>query len=193
MKLRTYTNGQCAQFMRSRDQHGDLSNMTFGFPLEVNRIRFQGPEGLYQALKFTDPAIQRAIASHRSGMEAKKEAYRHTPRSDWDDLRLQAMLYTLGTKFLQHPARFGAALLATGNLPIVECSYRDDFWGAKPNGSKLKGQNQLGRMLTDLRDHLRQHPRDPAKAVSLLYAGGVFPFTINGQPVPATPRANPAR
>ena len=188
----TYTNQHCAPFQRSRDKHGDLSNMTFGFPLRVNGMTFQGPEGLYQALKFTDPAIQRAIASPRSGMEAKKEAYRHTPRQDWNDLRIQAMTYTLGVKLIQHPARFGTALLATGNLPIVERSQRDDFWGARPNGNRLNGHNHLGRILTDLRQHLRKHPGDPAAAVSLLYAGSEFPFVVNSRPLPDTPSADPA-
>ena len=49
---RTYRRSECAVFFRSRDQHGDLSNMTFGFPLSVNGVTFEGPEGLYQALKF---------------------------------------------------------------------------------------------------------------------------------------------
>ena len=56
---KTYRKSEYAFFMRSRDRYGRLSNMTSGFPLEVNRLRFQGPEGLYQAMKFPhDPAQQ---------------------------------------------------------------------------------------------------------------------------------------
>ena len=157
-KITRYKKAECALFMRSRDQHGKLSNMTFGFPLEVNRMRFQGPEGLYQALKFPDdPRHQAEIARQRSGMEAKRVAYRNpNVRPDWDEIRVEAMAYTLATKLLQHP-NFGKELIATGELPIVEMSRRDDFWGAKPTGgsAELQGSNTLGQLLTLLRDELK--------------------------------------
>jgi hypothetical protein len=48
-------------------------------------------------------------------------------------------------------------LLATGDGPIVEQSRRDAFWGAKPlDDDTLVGQNVLGRLLTELRDALRE-------------------------------------
>jgi len=41
----------------------------------------------------------------------------------------------------------------------VEDSSRDDFWGAKPiAGGLLAGENQLGRLLMELRDELRREP-----------------------------------
>ena len=41
----TYARDQCAPFMRPREKHGQLSNMTFGYPLSVNGIDFQGARG----------------------------------------------------------------------------------------------------------------------------------------------------
>lgn len=41
-------------------------------------------------------------------------------------------------------------------MPIVEESYRDQFWGAKPiDGETLVGMNILGRLLVELRERLR--------------------------------------
>lgn len=41
-------------------------------------------------------------------------------------------------------------------MPIVEESYRDQFWGAKPlDSDTLYGENALGRLLTKLREKLK--------------------------------------
>ncbi len=85
--------------MKSREQHGDLSNMTFGYPLHVNSMTFQGPEGLYQALKFPgSPETQQRIAQAGSGIEAKKIAYgdKANFRPDWEQVRIHAMAFTPG-------------------------------------------------------------------------------------------------
>ena len=187
-KTTTYQKGRCAFFMRSRDQYGKLSNMTFGFPLKVNGMRFQGPEGLYQALKFPhDPQHQALIAQQRSGMEAKRTAYQNSDvRPDWEEIRVDAMAYTLAMKLQQHPTAFGEELLSTKKLPIVEMSNRDSFWGAKPDRGEttLIGTNILGQLLTSLRDELRRQKGYIGKTVTR-YLTGVKTSTlvINGKPV----------
>ena len=164
----TYRRDECAIFMRSRDKHGDLSNMTFEFPLLMNQVRFQGPEGLYQSLKFPHrPHHQLYIAQQRSGMDAKRAAYEiDDARPDWDEVRVTAMACTLAVKLAQHPRRFAHALLATGAAPIVEMSRRDAFWGAVPDGNidratTLTGNNALGKILTALRNELAANPTEP--------------------------------
>jgi ribA/ribD-fused uncharacterized protein len=187
MDAATYDPARSAAFMRSRDRYGDMSNMTFGFPLSVNGLEFQGPEGLYQALKFPgSPETQRAIASQRSGMDAKKAAYRdHNFRPDWEEVKVQAMRYTLAVKLRQHPRRFGEALAETGDLPIVERSNRDPFWGARPQGNILAGVNTLGKLLTELRDTLGENGGDAAKAANAFAAQvPVERLSVNGRPVP---------
>ena len=188
-----YETARSAAFMRSRDQYGDLSNMTFGFPLTVNGTEFQGPEGLYQALKFPhSPETQTAIASQRSGMDAKKAAYQdHNFRPDWEEIKVQAMRYTLAVKLRQHPRRFGEALEETGGLPIVERSNRDPFWGARPQGNTLEGVNMLGKLLTELRDTLRENGGDAARAAAAFTARAPAELlSVNGRPAP---REIPAR
>ena len=178
--MTTYQNEACAPFMRSRDRFGKLSNMTFGFPLTVNEVRFQGPEGLYQALKFPqNPDHQNRIAQQRSGMEAKRVAYQEPDiRPDWERVRVHAMAYTLAVKLQHHPQAFGQELLSTGNRPIVEMSRRDDFWGAKPQPGRaqLRGTNALGQLLTALREELRRQEENSLAAVETYLEG----LTLDG-------------
>ena len=197
VKFDQYDPAAVCAFMRSREAFGNLSNMTGGMPLSVNGLRFQSSEGLYQALKFPhDPERQRRIANAASGMDAKRVAYEQgaTPMPGWDAARIPAMALTLAEKLRQHPVAFGRALRETRNRPIVEKSYRDDFWGARPrpagmsrNGGRLSavdcltGRNALGKLLTALRD------ADDADAFADGYADTAF--TVNGRPFPATPTA----
>lgn len=177
-----------AFFFRSRERHGDLSNMTFGFPLKVNGIHFQGPEGAYQALKHPgNVRHQMRIAEQRSGMDAKKVAYQNPAiRTDWEEVRTDAMAYTLALKLKQHPERFGKALAETRGKPIVEKSRRDDFWGARPGQDEttLRGQNVLGKLLTELRDAFLRNNQDVDEAVREYLKGvDLRTLSLNGNPV----------
>lgn len=160
----------CAAFRRSKDRHGELSNMTGGFPITLHGVRFQSAEGLYQALKFPGRHdVQRSIAQQHSGMEAKRHAYRTglAPRPDWDYRRVPAMALVLALKLDQNPDRFARALRNTGAAPIVESSSRDAFWGAKPAGPSMAGVNALGKLLTQLRNLLLE-TEDPHEAARRL-------------------------
>ena len=61
------------------------------------------------------------------------------------------MRWVLRTKLAQNPKTFGADLLSTEDMPIVEHSTRDAFWGADLKGGKFVGTNALGRLLMELR------------------------------------------
>lgn len=188
-----YDARQAAAFMRSKERHGDLSNMTGDMPITVNGIRFQSSEALYQALKYPEhPDLQKRIGSARSGMDAKRVAYEpdFPITTDWDDIRIDAMRYTVAHKLGQNPRRFGAALLDIGDRPIVEKSFRDPFWGARPQGDFLVGENHLGRILTDLRNELAAQSGDAAQAARAFIAQtDASRLFVNGRPVPA-PAAN---
>ena len=190
----TYLKDHVAAFMRSRERYGDLSNMTHGYPLAVNELTFQGPEGLYQALKFPqEPRFQELIGTQKSGMDAKKTAYRKTCiRPDWEEVKLDAMRFTLAAKLLQHPKKFREALMETGTWPIVEMSMRDEFWGAKPRRSNtvLVGANLLGKLLSKLREELwnaKGDPRESARAY--IQNTNTARLIINNRPVTPTNQA----
>jgi type I restriction enzyme S subunit len=133
--------------------------MAGGYPLSINGIRILTSEALYQACRFPHfPEIQKLIIGQKSPMAAKMKSkpYRKDSRPDWDDVRVQVMRWCLRVKLVQHWEKFGDLLLSTGNKPIVEESYRDQFWGAKPTDEEtLCGANVLGRLLVELREKLR--------------------------------------
>ena len=186
-----YRKAESAYFMRSRDLYGELSNMTQGFPLQVSGMRFQGSEGLYQAFKFNNnPAHQLRIAEQSSGMDAKKVAYTNQKvRPDWDDIKADAMAYSLTQKLCQHPERFGCVLLATMDLPIVELvgqNRPDDYWGAKlqTDGTSLRGRNVLGKLLTSLRNTLTRNECGLAGTIrEYLAEADLENLVLNGNPV----------
>lgn len=182
-----------AAFFRSRERYGRLGNMTCGFPIALNGLWFSGPEALYQALKYPNsPHLQRHIADARNGIAAKHIAYgregkQHgiAERSDWYDIRSDAMRYTLAQKLVCHPEKFGEALEETANLIIVEKSFRDDFWGAHPENGFFVGQNTLGHLLTELRDRRRTYQENADMAAyEFIRSVEIAKLVINREPVP---------
>ena len=190
MSVTTYKSAECAAFMRSREKYGHLSNMTPHYPLQVNGLRFQGPEGLYQAFKYPEePAFQERIAKANSGIAANKLTHQNpNVRPDWDEVRVYAMIYTVAVKLAQHPIWI-AALEKTKQLPIAQISSRNDLWGARPDRATktLTGQNVLGKILTALRTELRLRGGDTREAAGSFAANlPLEQLTMNGKSVPPT-------
>jgi ribA/ribD-fused uncharacterized protein len=154
---RCYPKTGCAVFRETRAEHGGLSNMASGFPLAVNGVISRTPEALYQACRFPqEPQVQATVLAERSPMAAKMESREHadTTRGDWDEIRVEVMRWVLRVKLVQHFDSFSEALRSTGDIPIVEESRNDRFWGAVADGGELKGVNMLGELLTELRDEV---------------------------------------
>ncbi len=156
---RTYERSECAVFLKTAEQFGGLSNMAGGYVLTINGVRILTSEALYQACRFPHLSeVQKLIIGQTSPMTAKMKSkpYRKDSRPDWDTVRVKIMRWCLHVKLVQHWEKFGDLLLSTGNMPIVEESYRDPFWGAKPSDAEtLIGMNILGRLLVELRERLR--------------------------------------
>lgn len=147
-------------FLRTAERWGGLSNMAPDFALEVDGTRILTSEALYQASKFPHlPAVQRRIIAASSPMVAKRIArgHRRESRPDWDQVRVEVMRWCLRVKLAHNLRRFGDLLLSTGDRPIVERSEVNAFWAAKPwRRSVLVGDNQLGILLMELRELVRQ-------------------------------------
>jgi type I restriction enzyme S subunit len=156
---RSYRRDECAIFLKTHERYGGLSNMAGGYPLSINGIRILTSEALYQACRFPHlPDVQKLIIGQASPMTAKMKSKpnQKDSRPDWNDVRVLIMRWCLRVKLAQHWEKFGDLLLSTGNQPIVEESYRDPFWGAKPvDGQTLVGMNVLGQLLTELREQLK--------------------------------------
>jgi ribA/ribD-fused uncharacterized protein len=155
----TYNPSECAVFWKVAEKHGGCSNMAGGYPLTVNGHVIRTSEALYQACRFPHlPDVQKLIIEQKSPMSAKMvgKPYRLNTRPDWDNVRVLIMGWCLRVKFVQNRDKFGKVLFETGDLPIVEKSRKDPFWGAVPDSAgNLVGSNVLGQLLTNLREELR--------------------------------------
>ena len=166
---RTYERSKAAIFRKTHERFGGLSNMAAGFPLLVADCSIRTAEALYQACRFPHmPEVQKIILAEGSPMTAKMKSkpYRDQSREDWDRVRVKIMRWVLRVKLVQNFAKFSVQLLETGDLPIVEESRKDDFWGAKASAAEaLVGANVLGRLLMELRDEVRAKRFDPSMPV----------------------------
>ena len=70
-----------------------------------------------------------------------------------------------------------ALLAETAERPIVEVSTRDPWWGARPVADRYEGNNVLGRLWMELRQHIRES--DPA-ALSAAWAGRIRVGRLSG-------------
>lgn len=167
--VRIYTRDSSAIFKRTSERWGGLSNMAPGYPLYVNGLYIRSSEALYQACRYpNDPEVQMKILSQTSPMTAKMvgEPHRENTRGDWEKLRIVIMKWCLRVKLAQNYERFSSLLIETKDLPIVEISNKDDFWGAKPADSDtLIGVNALGRLLMELRVLVKSKPKEDLSVV----------------------------
>ena len=157
--IRTYERESSVVFLKTKDLFGGLSNMAAGYPILINDTVVLTSEALYQSCRFPHlPDVQRLIISKNSPMTAKmvSKPYLDQSRVDWLRMRVRIMKWCLTCKIVQNWDRFSTLLLETQDLPIVEQSRKDKFWGAVPeNDSTLVGANVLGRLLMELREIAR--------------------------------------
>lgn len=183
-QLRAYRRDQAVVFLKTRERFGGLSNMAPGFPLRAGGAVIRTSEALYQACRFPHrPELQVKIIEQTSPMTAKMvgKPYRDDSRPDWDRVRTKIMRWCLRVKLAQNYSAFAELLLSTGDLPIVEQSRKDDFWGAKPiDGDGLVGCNILGRLLMELRQQVRTGEPSQLRVVEPL---DLPDFLLFGRPI----------
>ena len=143
-------------FYKVSDPYGCFSNFSL-HPIEVEGLYWQTVEHYYQAQKFVATENERLIQVIRDAqtpMEAAQIGRDRTLklRCDWEEVKQQVMWQGVLTKFLTHPD-IQAILLDTGERLIVEDSPTDYYWGC---GQDKTGQNQLGKILMNVRQEIRQ-------------------------------------
>ncbi len=191
-ETRTYTRQEAITFRKTAERFGGLSNMAGGYLLNVNGVKILTSEALYQACRFPHlPEVQRQIIAERSPMTAKMRSkpYRDNSRPDWDIVRTKIMRWCLQVKLVQNWDKFSKLLLETGDLPIVEDSRKDDFWGAKPEDEEiLVGVNVLGRLLMQLREQVKNGEITSQAIINplpiedfLLYGREINPISKDGE------------
>lgn len=141
--------------------HYYLSNFS-AFRVKWCGVNFDTSEHAYHFQRFREPfddgtdeqrQLRGQIMHAASAHEAFKlaQANRHCQRRDWDAVKVGIMRDILRAKIEQHEY-VRRKLLDTGDLELVENSWRDDFWGWGPNRD---GQNMLGKLWMEIRAELR--------------------------------------
>ncbi|MBF0339367.1 MAG: NADAR family protein [Magnetococcales bacterium] len=184
IETRHYRRSEAAVFLKTQERFGGLSNMAGGFPLNIGGVRVLSSEALYQACRYPHmPDVQKIILDQSSPMTAKMKTkrFRLQSRPDWEQVRVRIMRWCLRVKLAQHRPSFTELLFSTGELPIVEESRKDSFWGAKPvEGDSLEGMNVLGRLLMELREIARKELPENLRTVE---PPNISNFLLLGQPI----------
>lgn len=130
-----------------------LSNFS-AFKLRWAGRWFDTSEHAYHWEKFEGCSeLRKELRLSLSAHEAFKfaEAHKADRRPDWDDVKVGIMRGIIRAKAEQHEY-VRRKLLETGDRPLIEGSWRDDFWGIGPNRD---GQNMLGKLWMELRAELQ--------------------------------------
>jgi len=149
-----------------------LSNF---YPCEIEHkgIKYPSVEHYYVAMKVTEIQLLNGVhytaADFRELLckvklpaDVKKLGQRLKVRKDWEEKKLGFMEFAVKEKFKNE--ELSQLLLQTGSMPIVENNWwHDNFWGSCscPKCGD-KGQNNLGRLLMETRDYLRQQNSRPS-------------------------------
>lgn len=137
------------------------------YPIQVESKQYPTVEHYFQSMKaqeFGDKEILEKIERSPSGKAVKAlgKLVKNFIKEQWDSKRIEIMARGVRAKFVQHP-ELQKQLLETGEKQIGEADARDSFWGIGTSAatelskdpSKWKGQNQLGKILMNLRSEFR--------------------------------------
>ena len=137
--------------------------------MTIDGVRYKCTEQYYQVQKaevFGDCGAALKIMAADDPLTCKKLADLSTRTREtekkWEAERKKVMKKANLHKFQQN-AHLKAVLLSTGDMTLAEASPRDNFWGIglslqdkrKTNNQIWNGQNQLGQILMEIRDELR--------------------------------------
>jgi len=120
------------------------------------RILYPTVEHAYQASKTSVMSEKRLIAAAASPCDAKRMGQKVLLPRTWESIKVGIMRSLVLAKFMKH-LNLRELLLATGDVPLIEGNtWGDRFWGVCGG----EGKNQLGQILRDVRDDLKQIPTD---------------------------------
>lgn len=121
-------------------------------PIEYDGITYPSSEHAYQAAKTFDVKIRKKIAAIKTPNQCKKTGKTIPIRPDWNDVKLFVMKEIVGIKFRTN-LDLKEKLLATNDAELIEGNWwGDKYWGV----CKGEGFNYLGKILTKLREELKQ-------------------------------------
>jgi ribA/ribD-fused uncharacterized protein len=137
------------------------------YPIQIESKQYPTVEHYFQSMKaaeFGDQEILDKIAKTPSGKAVKAlgKKVKNFIKEQWDARRIEIMARGVRAKFVQHP-ELQKQLLETGEKQIGEADARNTFWGIGTSAAtelskdptKWKGQNQLGKILMNLRSEFK--------------------------------------
>ncbi|MEP0871054.1 NADAR domain-containing protein [Trichocoleus desertorum AS-A10] len=143
-------------FYKVGDPYGCFSNFS-PHPIFIDDQSWSTVEHYYQSQKFFGTEHEALIMTIRAVKTPEEAAALGRDRcrvfrEDWEQVKAEIMYQAVLTKFLTH-LDIQSVLLSTNELLIVEDSPTDYYWGC---GSERTGQNQLGKILMQVRQEIRQ-------------------------------------
>lgn len=123
--------------------------------VELDGKTYPTVEHAYQAAKTHDPALRYEIRKLISPGAAKRITRQMVIRRDWEEVKIGVMRGLLEQKFSQETFDFQLEVLRGFTL-IEGNKWGDTFWGCvKVQGYKWQGENNLGKLLMEIRDAKR--------------------------------------
>ena len=120
--------------------------------IELDGLIYPSVEHAYMSAKNNNTYWKEFCMTEKSAGFVKKESYKLILTLDWDNKKIEVMKHSLIQKFNQEP--YKSKLLNTENEFIQEGNmWNDKFWGVCLKTGK--GENNLGRMIMDIRTKLR--------------------------------------
>lgn len=132
-----------------RNENYFLSNMR---PTKVTYkgVTYKSAEAAFQAQKCANERDKAKFAD-LTGKQARSEGRKVKLRDDWESVKVDVMRDVVRAKFSDK--ELAKKLVATGYRNLVEGNtWNDTFWGV----SGGIGENQLGKILMEVREELRQ-------------------------------------
>lgn len=124
--------------------------------IEYDGFIYQSVEHAYQASKTHDMKLKYDIYMCNTPAEAKLLGRKLKLRSDWSEVKIEIMRILLYKKFENETLR--NMLLNTGDEELIEGNnHGDDFWGCVYKNNKLVGENNLGKLLMEIRNNIKNN------------------------------------
>lgn len=128
-------------------------------PLVYGGLQIKTAEHLYNALKTLVLEEALHVLEAPTPGEAKRRGQKVTLKRNWDTEKFQAMRTSVGLKFIGNLS-LASKLVDTGDKELIEANmWHDQIWGdcfcGRPE-CETEGQNNLGKLLMELRSDLRK-------------------------------------
>lgn len=159
-----------------------LSNF-YPSPVKWEGQEYATVEHAYQAAKTADPERQAFIRHTRTPGNAKRAGAQVALIPGWDVLKVEVMRELLRRKFAPG-STLARKLVATHGMQLIEGNtWGDTFWGV----CRGKGENQLGKLLMEIRDDLIAKPDDTPEVKAAKAHMTAIPFGGRWPEVPTSP------